>query len=40
MGAIVFQLGAHPGLCAVGASLQGVWRANGHVQRRVGIAQG
>ena len=40
VGAIVFQLGPHPGLCAVGASLKSVWRANGHVQRFVGIAQG
>ena len=40
VGAIVFQLGPHPGLCAVSASLQSVWRANGHVQRRVGITQG
>ena len=40
VGAIVFQFGHHPGLSAVGAGLQSVWRANGHVQRRVGVTQG
>ena len=40
VGATVFQFGLHPGLCAVGASLQSVWRANGHVQCRVGVTQG
>ena len=40
MGAIVVQFGLHPGLGAVGAGLQGVRRTNGHVQRRVGVAQG
>ena len=40
VGAIVVQFGLHPGLGAVGAGLQGVRRTNGHVQRRVGVAQG
>ena len=40
VGAIVFQFGLHPGLRAVGASFQSVWRANGHVQCGVGVTQG
>ena len=40
MGAVVFQLGLHPGLSAVSASLQSVRRADGHVERGVGVAQG
>ena len=37
---MVFQLGLHPGLGAVSASLQSVRRADGHVERCVGVAQG
>ena len=40
VGAVTFHLGRHPGLRAVSASLQGVRRADGHVERRVGVAQG
>ena len=40
VGARVVQFGLHPGLGAVGAGLQGVRRTNGHVQRRVRVAQG
>ena len=40
VGAIVCQFGLHPGMCAISASLQSVWRANGHVKRRVGVTQG
>ena len=40
VGAIVFEFGLHPGLGAVGASLQGVRGADGHVQCGVGVAQG
>ena len=40
VGATVFEFGLHPGLGAVGASLQSVWRANGHVQCGVGVTQG
>ena len=40
VGAVVFQLGLHPGLSAVSASLQSVRRADGHVERCVGVAQG
>ena len=39
-GGVVFQLGLHPGLSAVSASLQSVRRADGHVERCVGVAQG
>ena len=37
VGAIVFEFGLHPGLGAVGASLQSVWRADGHVQCGAGV---
>ena len=37
--AIVFEFSLHPGLGAVGVSLQSVWRANGHVQCSVGVTQ-
>ena len=40
VGAIVFEFGLHPGLGAVGASLQSVRRADGHVQCGVGVTQG
>ena len=40
VGAIVFEFGLHPGLGAVGASLQSVWRADGHVQCGAGVTQG
>ena len=40
VGATVFEFGLHPGLGAVGASLQGVRRADGHVQCGVGVTQG
>ena len=40
VGAVVFQLGLHPGLSAVSASLQSVRGADGHVERCVGVAQG
>ena len=40
VGAIVFEFGLHTGLGAVGASLQGVRRADGHVEGCVGVAQG
>ena len=40
VGAVMCQLGLHPGLIAVSASLQGMRRADGHIQRRVGITQG
>ena len=38
--AVTLQLGRHPGLRAVSASLQSVRRTDGHVERRVGVAQG
>ena len=39
VGTVMFQFGLYPGLCAVGASLQSVRGADGHIQRRVGITQ-
>ena len=40
VGGRVFEFSLHPGLGAVGASLQGVRRADGHVQCGVGVTQG